>query len=272
MSDWKLVPVEPTSEMCSALLAAVSDITVEIPEAVAWDCLRGYRAMLAAAPVPATEGQEGYASAFYELADLMGLPAMSDSPATVWKRDMLPAVVAALARAGGDGWREPHVFLDCDGVLADFDTYAEAYFGMPPRQYEKQVGSSKFWQQLEAKGDFYRNLPLMPDAHRLVDGVRHLKPTILTGCPRGDWAQGQKVAWAAEHFPGIPIITCRSADKRDYAKRGDVLIDDWAQHRHRWIEMGGVFITHHDADSSLAALWAHYPLLPAAPDAEGRHG
>ena len=172
-----------------------------------------------------------------------------------------PTPDSSAVSGSAEGLREPHVFLDCDGVLADFDTYAEAYFGMNPREYEKRIGSAKFWQQLEAKGDFYRNLPLMPDAMALYEGVKHLHPTILTGCPRGDWAQGQKVAWAAEHFPGVPIITCRSADKREYAKQGDVLIDDWPQHRHRWIEMGGVFIVHHDAASSLAALWAHYPTL-----------
>ena len=160
---------------------------------------------------------------------------------------------------GREAVRLPHIFLDCDGVLADFDTYAEAYFGMQPREYEAKVGSSAFWQELEAKGDFYRNLPLMPDAHVLVDGVRHLNPTILTGCPRGNWAEAQKVAWAEEHFPGIPIITCRSADKRAHARAGDVLIDDWHQHRHRWIEMGGVWITHTCAETSLATLWAHYP-------------
>lgn len=153
------------------------------------------------------------------------------------------------------------IFLDCDGVLADFDTYAEAYFGMPPRQYERQMGSNRLWAELEAKGDFYRNLPLMADARDLVAGVEHLSPTILTGCPRGNWAEKQKVAWAHEHFPGVPVITCRSADKRDHASPGDVLIDDWPQHRHRWIEMGGVFISHFDAESSLAALWAHYPDL-----------
>ena len=168
---------------------------------------------------------------------------------------------------GVSGGVAPHVFLDCDGVLADFDTYAHAYFGKPPRQAEKEMGSDAFWASLEAKGDFYRNLPLMADARALYEGVKHLHPTILTGCPRGTWAQGQKVEWAAEHFPGVPIITCRSADKRDYAKPGDVLIDDWAQHRHRWIEMGGVFITHHDAASSLAALWAHYPKI--APPSSG---
>lgn len=161
----------------------------------------------------------------------------------------------------------PHIFLDCDGVLADFDTYAEAYFGMNPRAYEAAMGSAKFWAELEAKGDFYRNLPLMADARQLVDGVRHLSPTILTGCPRGNWAEAQKVAWAEEHFPGIPIITCRSSDKRLHAKPGDVLIDDWNQHRARWIEHGGIWITHTDAATSLAALWAHYPALRASGNA-----
>lgn len=152
------------------------------------------------------------------------------------------------------------LFLDCDGVLADFDSHALDYFGMPPREYEVLMGSEKFWAELEAKGDFYRHLPVMPDAQNLVDGVRHLSPTILTGCPRGNWAEAQKIAWAEEHFPGIPIVTCRSAEKRKHiTKPGAVLIDDWPQHRHKWIEAGGVFISHFDAATSLAALWAHYP-------------
>lgn len=167
----------------------------------------------------------------------------------------------AEAMEHGELIERPRIFLDCDGVLADFDAYAHDYFGMPPREYERRMGSRQFWAALEAKGDFYLNLPLMADARDLVAGVAHLNPTIITGCPRGNWAQGQKVAWAAEHFPGVPIITCRSADKRDHARPGDVLIDDWNQHRHRWLEMGGVWITHTCAETSLAALWAHYPAL-----------
>lgn len=155
----------------------------------------------------------------------------------------------------------PHVFLDCDGVLADFDEAGRILFGEEPRAYEARVGSRRFWQELEDRGDFYRTLPLMADAMQLYEGVKHLNPTILTGCPRGNWAESQKVDWAARHFPGVPIITCRSSDKRAHAKPGDVLIDDWPQHRHRWIEHGGVFISHFDAETSLAALWAHYPNL-----------
>lgn len=161
----------------------------------------------------------------------------------------------------------PHIFLDCDGVLADFDTHGHAYFGKSPRQAEADIGSDAFWSHLEAKADFYRNLPLMPDARELYAGVRHLSPTILTGCPKGKWAQAQKVAWAQEHFPGVPVITCRSADKRKHMRSGDVLIDDWPVHRHRWIEYGGIFISHYDAASSLDTLWAHYPHLRSTTDA-----
>lgn len=158
---------------------------------------------------------------------------------------------------------EPTIFLDCDGVLADFDEAGRVLWGEEPRAYEARVGSARFWQELEDRGDFYRTLPLMSDATALYEGVEHLNPTILTGCPRGNWAEAQKVDWAARHFPGVPIITCRSSDKRAHAKPGDVLIDDWPQHRHRWIEHGGVFISHFDAETSLAALWAHYPHLRA---------
>lgn len=103
------------------------------------------------------------------------------------------------------------LYLDCDGVLADFEQAATDLLGMPPRQFEKRHGLPTFWQRLARHGDFYGSLPLMPDATMLFDAVRHLDPIILTGLPRGNWAAPQKVRWAAEHFPGTRIITCLAA-------------------------------------------------------------
>ena len=146
------------------------------------------------------------------------------------------------------------LFLDCDGVLADFDRAAEAIFGMPPRQFEKQFGLSTFWSSLARSPDFYGSLTVMSDARRLFDAVRHLEPIILTGCPRGGWAEVQKVRWAANHFPGTRIITCMARDKRQHGRPGDVLIDDTLRHRHLWEEMGGTFIHHVNANRSLEDL------------------
>src|SRR3546814_10578993 len=58
------------------------------------------------------------------------------------------------------------------------------------------------------------SLPLLPDARHLFQAVAHLNPIILTGCPRGNWAEAQKERWVAEHFPGTQIITCRSEERR----------------------------------------------------------
>lgn len=152
-----------------------------------------------------------------------------------------------------------HLFLDCDGVLADFDRAAAALLGMPPRDYQRRHGQSKFWARIGSAPDFYGTLPLMPDARLLFESVAHLRPTILTGCPRGGWAEAQKVRWAARHFPGTPIITCMARDKRDHGRKGDILVDDTLTHRDRWEEMGGTFVHHCDARSTLARLRGTHP-------------
>lgn len=137
----------------------------------------------------------------------------------------------------------PRLYLDCDGVLADFDGAFEKLFGHPSRSYEEQNGSDVFWEDIHARApDFYRTLPLMPKARELFDAVKHLRPIILTGCPRGEWAELHKLQWAAEHFPGVPMVVCKSRNKRDYCQPGDILLDDWPKYRDFWEEAGGRFI------------------------------
>jgi hypothetical protein len=152
------------------------------------------------------------------------------------------------------------LYLDCDGVLADFDQGATALLGLPPRAFEKRHGIGRFWQKLATAPDFYFSLPLMPDAMELFEAVRHLDPIILTGLPRGNWAADQKVRWAAKHFPGVPIITTMARDKRNHGKEGDVLVDDQLKHAHLWEEMGGIFIHHTSARETIAELANHFEL------------
>ena len=152
------------------------------------------------------------------------------------------------------------LYLDCDGVLADFNKGAAALLGMHPKAYEKRRGPAHFWAKLASAPDFYFSLPLMPDAMRLYEAVRHLDPIILTGVPRGNWAAEQKVRWAARHFPGVRIITTMARDKRDHAKEGDVLVDDQPKHRDRWKDAGGIFVHHKDAETSIEELKRYFDL------------
>ena len=158
----------------------------------------------------------------------------------------------------------PKLFLDCDGVLADFDAGARiALGGLTPRQYEERHSRGALWKRLANTPDFYGTLPLMPDAQILFDAVEHLRPTILTGLPLGTWAAPQKLAWAERHFPGTPIITCMARDKVRYMVSGDVLVDDREDHRAKWEDAGGIFITHEEAERSLAALRPIFPSISA---------
>lgn len=161
------------------------------------------------------------------------------------------------------------LYLDCDGVLADFDKAASELLQMPPTEFEKRHGRPEFWKRLARHPDFYGSLPLMGDAMMLFEAVRHLDPVILTGLPRGDWAAPQKVRWAAEHFPGTRIITCLAADKRRHARQGDILVDDTLKYRALWTGAGGTFVHHRDAETTLAELRELIPKRMAA--APSRH-
>jgi hypothetical protein len=146
------------------------------------------------------------------------------------------------------------IYLDCDGVLADFDKKATEVLGMPPREYENIHGEASFWNTLYEYPNYFAELDPMEDAHELVEAVRYLDPIILTGHPRGYWAVPQKLAWRDKHFKDIPMITCRSVDKRKFCRPGDVLIDDWHKYQDHWIGARGFFILHTSAKDSIKQL------------------
>lgn len=163
--------------------------------------------------------------------------------------------------------KQPRLFLDADGVLADFDHGAQQQLGMSPKAFIARYGRGEFWKRLARAKNFYGSLPEMPDARRLFDAVKHLQPTILTGLPLGRWAAPQKVEWAAEHFPGVPIITCMAVDKHRHMHAGDVLVDDREKHRPAYEAAGVVFIHHKNAEDSLKQLAKIFPSVKAPEDA-----
>lgn len=147
------------------------------------------------------------------------------------------------------------LYLDCDGVLADFDQHFCDKFGMRCHEHEQKYDDKEFWRKIQFDTEgFFENLPLMHGALELFSRVKHLEPIILTGCPKGTWSQPQKISWAKRYFPGTKMITCRSRSKKDYCKPGDILIDDITKYKHLWEEVGGVYIVHKTVDETLKIL------------------
>jgi len=148
------------------------------------------------------------------------------------------------------------LFVDLDGVLADFDTEYFRVFREPPRRDQDEPAD--MWERIKDDGTFFLDMRPMADAFRLWNFLidANLAPTILTGCPQVyPDAANQKRAWVNNYFGNVPVITCRSKEKSLHMQPGDVLIDDWEKYRHLWEAKGGRWITHVSAQDTITQLF-----------------
>lgn len=154
------------------------------------------------------------------------------------------------------------LYLDMDGVVADFDGYAKQVLGLPPSggTYPDHI-----WKQLALNHRLYRDLSPTPYAHTLVDFCKDLCQRqgwdllFLTAVPKGNdmpWAFYDKVIWAQDFFPDIPVhFGPYSHDKHYHCRPGDILIDDRTSNCEEWRSAGGIAIQHlGDIDKTLQYL------------------
>lgn len=146
------------------------------------------------------------------------------------------------------------LYVDLDGVLADFDAGYEKVFGLRPDKKADNVD----WAAVRKIKDFYLNLPPMPDMHILWSYVSDLKPIVLTGVPSSvPEAPANKKAWVNKHLGPVEVFCCRSSEKCKHANAGDILIDDWTKYRNLWTAAGGIWITHTSAKNTISRLIEH---------------
>jgi 5'(3')-deoxyribonucleotidase len=157
------------------------------------------------------------------------------------------------------------IYLDMDGVVADFDEYAARTLGVPPSQ---GIYPDEVWYKLASNSRLYRDLVLCEGANLLVNTMRNiandhnLDLKFLTAVPKGNdvpWAFYDKVKWAQKHFSGIPVMFGPfSKDKHVHCKPGDILIDDRLSNIEEWNSAGGNAILYagdvHDAISKVKTI------------------
>lgn len=148
----------------------------------------------------------------------------------------------------------PHLFSDNDGVMADFEAGFKQIFG---REFHS-VPVGVAWNLIYKDPEYYFKLPLMAGALEYWERIRHLNPTVLTGCPTSGYeaAADAKRRWIAHHLGAdVKVITCFSRDKQKHMTGpGDVLIDDHEKNLKNWRTAGGhgiLLVTH---DQALAEL------------------
>jgi hypothetical protein len=69
------------------------------------------------------------------------------------------------------------LYLDLDGVMADFDTFFTSEFGIESNKLDDPV----MWKWINGHGNFFRNLPLCESAVEFFEKVKHLNPKASMG-------------------------------------------------------------------------------------------
>lgn len=149
----------------------------------------------------------------------------------------------------------PHLFVDSDGVFADFDLHIKTLFGKWPREMSDDV----MWKLASEHPEFWSHMPVKYGAEELWEFVKPYNPTVLTGCPKSDYtrAETHKRAWWQHHFAHDQVITCLSKDKGTHIKKpGDILVDDMIKNIKRWEKAGGKGVWYKNARDAIAQLKA----------------
>jgi len=148
-----------------------------------------------------------------------------------------------------EGRAKPIVYVDMDGVLADF-------FGEVAREHDVA-----YWREIHRKDlgvdqiaqepGFFKMLPVLPNAGRLIKGIISLasKYSILSSplLSNVEDSSKEKTAWLERHLKNYqPQAVIFDHEKYKFAQQADdtpnILIDDWETNIKLWEANGGIGI------------------------------
>jgi 5'(3')-deoxyribonucleotidase len=149
------------------------------------------------------------------------------------------------------------IYLDLDGVMADFDAHFPATFGLDHRG----MADNAMWATINTHPSYFRDMPVCPGAIEFFRLIEHLRPIVLTACPKTNYvnAATQKREWVREHLGRhvtvLPVMGGRHKPLFMH-EAGDILIDDWKKNTEAWESAGGVAILHRSFAETTATLRA----------------
>lgn len=168
----------------------------------------------------------------------------------------------------------PTLYLDMDGVLADFNALARQTLRATTQDERDAAARGRWpqeeWNKLKTVPNFYRILPKTDIADELVNLARQFRDElgwnirVLTAIPKNNDmpdAFQDKMEWMQEYYPDIRVhFGPYSKDKQHHARDGDYLVDDRVDNCREWTVAGGRAVKVNDSDrpAALAELRAIY--------------
>jgi 5'(3')-deoxyribonucleotidase len=168
----------------------------------------------------------------------------------------------------------PRIFVDMDGVVADFNQGAAQAINASSDVLQTAVESGHWdqdsWKHIvKYHPRIFRDLPKMPKADLMMELASKFRDEflwdlrMLTAVPKGNDvpdAFRDKIHWMSLRYPGIPVwFGPYSQDKKNHCLPGDILIDDRKDNCEQWQAAGGLAVrVTSDYDRALEQLESIY--------------
>lgn len=145
------------------------------------------------------------------------------------------------------------IYLDMDGVVADFQIVADNLLGREVRWGQSDITDEE-WKFLATVPNLYYNLPELDGATDLFNHAKSFRLPVkfLTAIPRATSipeAKDDKIRWINDRFPGTDVLFGPySKNKWKHAKFLDILVDDRPSNIVEWKSKGKGIAIHHTND------------------------
>ena len=156
------------------------------------------------------------------------------------------------------------IYVDMDGVIADFDQRFFDLAEMTPNEYKDKYGMNQFWDFIdeENKVKFWAGIPKMDGAEKLINYVSKYDYEILTAPSIKKQSRIGKMVWLRKiHpnlFPDTPKVNFKPAKEKHTVKptltKTDILIDDKQSTIDNWNAAGGTGILFTSAGNTIKQL------------------
>ncbi len=145
------------------------------------------------------------------------------------------------------------IYCDMDGVLVNFD---KGYFELTGIDLGgKHVNDTNFWDPINKAGyDFWINLKWMPDGKKLWSHIEKYGPELLSAPSRQNDSRVAKHDWVKRELPGVHLILRSAKNKKEFAGKNHILIDDRVDNIMDWVGAGGIGILHKNAKDTIEQL------------------
>lgn len=149
----------------------------------------------------------------------------------------------------------PHLYLDMDGVQADFFGAWADRLGVDHwkaiHDKEKEINMLAHSSEKEVY-DFFRNLKPLKSGLQLIAWLKqnNIPFTVLSAPLRGPYADASKKAkrdWLDQYNPGTSGNAIFTSAKFKYATQNgvaNVLVDDFGPYIQKWTDAGGIPVKH----------------------------